>query len=64
MSRVIYADFVPREAPAIRIASEVLYADDHVVLVRFRCGFGDDVLTTHFLAHRRNVRVELVPVDA
>lgn len=44
----------------IPIATEVLYKDDRIMLVRTQ------VLgaTTHFLAHRASERIEITPVDA
>jgi len=44
----------------IEITNEVLYQDDRIMLVRSHL-LG---VTTHFLAHREGLRIEVIPVHA
>jgi hypothetical protein len=67
MSRVIHADFGRTLKNMLSVAidaeSTILFVDDQVALVRFRCGVDGDMTTTHFLAHRGG-KAEVIPVDA
>ncbi|HYH67240.1 MAG TPA: hypothetical protein VD866_21265, partial [Urbifossiella sp.] len=60
VSHVIHADFRPKAMLTIEITNEVLYQDDRIMLVRSHL-LG---VTTHFLAHREGLRIEVIPVHA